>query len=450
MTPHSGFKSTRPPGAGRSDRHEKEHPTDGQEGCTCGLQGDEGSQILGRGEVGRGECAGASSAAQTAEEVVAPDGARWVSGVLRRSSPIISYALGRGKGTVVGFTKSILDDVRKQIAPDDVALKKARERRDAIMSAAKKFRGARDWFASGSIGHGTANCPIHERDKGLDADCGVVLDRRFHVTIGPDSSVGEGPSDVVEEMKKHLLDELKPLYLSVTIETTKRALLIRFYTPLVTGEDPTVDLVVGLERKEKPGLWIPNTKAGRWDASDPQKHTELLTIDPKYLRVTRARAIRLAKAENKKNTFVPLSSFNLEAFGLMFVNDTMNEVEALLALWSMGAKDLENRLTPDPAKVSAAIKVADRDRAVGRLARAASKLESALEHDDEEQLVREALHDLWPEFVAEQPGADTKARLVARIRAQKSLSFGPAGLTSFASSGVEFTKRPRSYGEGGC
>ena len=190
------------------------------------------------------------------------------------------------------------------------------------MRAAKKFRGARDWFASGSIGHGTANCPIHERDKGLDADCGVVLDRQFHATIGPDSSVGEGPSDVVEEMRKHLLDELKPLYPSVTIETTKRALLIRFHAPLVTGEDPTADLVVGLDRKEKPGLWIPNTKAGRWDASDPQRHTELLTVDPKRLRVTRARAIRLAKAENKKNTFVPLSSFNLEAFGRLLATSS--------------------------------------------------------------------------------------------------------------------------------
>jgi len=86
----------------------------------------------------------------------------------------------------------------------------------------------------------------------------------------------------------------------------------------------------------------------------------------------------------------------------------------------------------------------------GRLARAASKLESGLEHDDDEQLVREALHDLWPEFVAEQPETDTKARLVASMKAQKNLSFGAAGLTSFASSGVELTKHPRSYGEGGC
>jgi hypothetical protein len=347
----------------------------------------------------------------------------------------------------MGFTREILDDVRSQIAPDDAVLKETRARRDAAMKAGRSFRGARDSFASGSIGHGTANCPIHERDKGLDADCGVVLNRRVHQTIGPDSSEGEGPADVVEEMRKHVLKELSNQYPKVSIETMKRALLIRFRSPLVTGEDPTADLVVGLERKDAPGLWIPNTSASRWDPSDPQKHTELLTGEPKKLRVVRARAIRLAKAENKKNTYVPLSSFNLEVFGLMFVDDTMNEVEALLALWSNGAEDLRARLTPDPVKVSAQIKVPDRDRAVGRLTAAARSLESALVNDEDEQVVRQALHKLWPDFVAERSGGGTTARIVARLREQKSLSFGKCGLTSVTGSGVELTKHPRSYGD---
>jgi hypothetical protein len=74
---------------------------------------------------------------------------------------------------------------------------------------------------------------------------------------------------------------------------------MEFNVPLPNGEDPTVDLVAGLERKEKPGLWIPNLEKDRWDPSDPEEHTRLLTAELKSLRVTRARASRLAKAANK-------------------------------------------------------------------------------------------------------------------------------------------------------
>ena len=40
--------------------------------------------------------------------------------------------------------------------------------------------------------------------------------------------------------------------------------------------------------------------------------------------MTRARAIRLAKAENKRTAVAPLCSFNLEAFALTFVDRGMN------------------------------------------------------------------------------------------------------------------------------
>ena len=71
--------------------------------------------------------------------------------------------------------------------------------------------------------------------------------------------------------------------------------------------------------------------------------------DPKALRVTRAGAIRLAKAENKRTAVPPLCSFYLEAFTLMFVERGMDQASALLALWEEGARDLRRRLTPDPA-----------------------------------------------------------------------------------------------------
>jgi hypothetical protein len=57
----------------------------------------------------------------------------------------------------------------------------------------------------------------------------------------------------------------------VKFRITKRAILISVDEPLPGGEDPTVDLVVGLERVNKPGLWIPNTEAEDWDPSDPRR-----------------------------------------------------------------------------------------------------------------------------------------------------------------------------------
>jgi hypothetical protein len=49
-----------------------------------------------------------------------------------------------------------------------------------------------------SPAHATANCPTHERDTGLDADCGVKLDRRSHPigeTVGA-GQVAAGRSEV--------------------------------------------------------------------------------------------------------------------------------------------------------------------------------------------------------------------------------------------------------------
>ena len=120
----------------------------------------------------------------------------------------------------------------------------------------------------------------------------MVLDRRSHPTLGPDSEDQEGPGPIVEAMRNHLRRELRQEYPEVKFRITKRAILITFGEPLPSGEDPTVDLVVGLERVSKPGLWIPNTETEAWDPSDPEEHTRLLTSrwDPKALRVTQGAA----------------------------------------------------------------------------------------------------------------------------------------------------------------
>ncbi len=344
----------------------------------------------------------------------------------------------------MGNTDDFLNDIRAQLAPDDAVLKEARERRDTVRAAALSFRGAGRSFASGSLAHGTANCPIHLRDKGLDADGGIVLNRTFYPNLGPDSAAGQGPNDIVNAVRDHIGPRVRETYPKAKLSITKRAIYITIGEPLPSGEDPTVDLVVGLERREAEGLWIPNTEQRRWDASDPEQHTTLLTADPKSLRVTRARAVRLAKAENKRAGIPPLCSFNLEAFGLMFVQAGTGQARALLAMWDRGAADLARRLTPDPAGVSGPIKVADRDRALRRLRNAADRLASALDRDDDPDWVREQLQGLWPEFVASSRSSISKARAIEGARHRTGLKVSTSGLLSTTSG--QSLKNPRSFG----
>jgi hypothetical protein len=366
--------------------------------------------------------------------------------VSRKTQKFGREAESRRRGQM-SYTREVLDDVRAQLAPEDTVIKEARERRDASKAAGESFPGALRSYNSGSLAHGTANCPVHQRDKGLDADCGVVLDRRAYPTLGPDVFGGEGPVEIVEEMRLHVLGELRRDYPKVEAETTKRAILLTFHEPFRDGEDPTVDLVVGLTRRDAPGLWIPNTERDTWDPSDPEKHTELLTSGGRELRRSRAHAIRLAKAENKRTSPAPLCSFNVEAFGWMFVEAGESDPEALLALWRRGADDLSQRFTPDPAGVSAPIKVEDMQLAVDRLSEAADRLERALARDWDTQYVREQLQPLWPDFInITGDQAATKARLAAAIKSKSNVAVTTTGaLTTGA--GLRL-KQSRSYGNG--
>lgn len=348
------------------------------------------------------------------------------------------------------YTLEMLNLIRSQIAPDDVALKEARERRDATREAAEKFGSTNRSFMSGSLAHRTANCPIHHRDAGLDADCGIVLNRRAYPHLGPDSVSQVGPVDVVNQIARHLENSLMPAYPKLKVKVTKRAILLTFNEPLPAGEDPTVDIVVGLDRVGQSGLWIPNTEANRWDPSHPEKHTELLTAEPASLRLVRQHAIRLAKAENKRIAKPLLCSFNVEALGWMFVTPGMNDAHALLALWRDGADDLERRLTPDPAGVSSPIKVEDRAKAVDKLRYAAEHLQSALDHDDDAEWVRRALAPLFPEFVPPALNAMSTAQVVEASRnpAAKStqLTFGLGGVLGVAGAATVNTS-VRSFGD---
>jgi hypothetical protein len=80
------------------------------------------------------------------------------------------------------------------------------------------------------------------------ADCAVKLDCRSHPTLGPDSPENDGPTRVVEEVGDHLRPKFSPSAPKRPRRSRRAPILIKFNAPLLTGEDPTVDLIVGLRR----------------------------------------------------------------------------------------------------------------------------------------------------------------------------------------------------------
>lgn len=82
----------------------------------------------------------------------------------------------------------VLSSPRASSAAKSAAARGCPRRRSGSDSdAAETFGSVNCTFASGSPAHRTANCPVHRRDVGLDADYGVVLDRRAYPILGPDS-----------------------------------------------------------------------------------------------------------------------------------------------------------------------------------------------------------------------------------------------------------------------
>ncbi len=331
----------------------------------------------------------------------------------------------------------MLDEIRAEIAPSDDVLSAARQRRDRVLSIARRFPGTLRTYVSGSIAHGTAN-------EDTDADCGVVLDRRAYPDLGPDGD-DAGPREVVERVRT-LLRQSMGTDEGVAYRLTKRAIKVTFSNS-VHGQNPSVDLIVALTRLDEPGLWIPNLESGGWDASHPEKHTELFSSGRQELRRVRAQATRLAKAWNKQFADPAFCSFNLEVFAWHAVTAAVSLGEALHMLFAYGASDLSTRNTHDPAGVSRPIRtLIDRDQAVTRIRRAAALMEQALEADDEEE-IREALAKLFPDYVPAPGAPASKAKLVDALRrANAGLTFGAGGL-HLGGTGKPL-KPTRAYGDG--
>jgi len=322
-----------------------------------------------------------------------------------------------------------IDDVRRQVAPSDETLNAARARRQEVLGHAVEFEGALRSYASGSTAHLTAN-------DDTDADCGVVLDRRVYPKLGPDGG-GEGPNDVVEAMRAYLRTRLQPYHSRIAFRVTRRAIQIVYDEPLVGGTDPTVDLIVALTRKAG-ALWIPNKARDGWDASDPEKHTELLLGGGTALRQTRTRTVRVAKAWNKQYVEPGLCSFNIEALALSALETPGPLAEALFRFFDYSAADLAERLTPDPAGVSGPIKLPiDRSVVVERLRKGAALVQQALDADeaDDSIAVQTAMADLFWKHISPPAGATSKAAFAnalrtgnGQTRVASALSLGGAGL----------------------
>ena len=342
----------------------------------------------------------------------------------------------------MGHTNKILDDVRTQLAPADETLEAARARRDEVLDAARKFEGALRTYSSGSIAHFTAN-------SDTDADCGVVLDRRVYPALGPDGE-GEGPDDVVGKMRDFVRDAIKSAHPDASFSVTKRAIKIEFHEPL-NGEsdapDPSVDLIVALTRKDG-ALWIPNRHKDDWDASDPERHTKLLTDPPADVARVRRRTVRLVKGWNGQFSSPGLCSFNIEALALECISKVMSIGEAVTAWFEYAANEIRKGNTKDPAGVSPAIKLpanVGRDVVVSRLEKAAKHMRTSLDNDDDEATVLEELSKVFWEYVESE-----KSAMAAALRGGNA-GFNRAGqiaAVSAAASSIRPLKTTRSFGDG--
>jgi hypothetical protein len=308
-------------------------------------------------------------------------------------------------------------------------------RGEKVRKAAERFTGALRSFPSGSLAHRTVNNPVS------DGDAGVVLDRRVWFMLGPDGG-GDGPHAVMRQLAQFVCDELRADYPKITYELTKRAILFEFHEPM-DDEDPSVDLVVCLTRRDEPGFWIPNRDRGRWDPSDPETHMQLMTAPPADLRRHRARVIRLAKAAiGNDGEQVVLCSWNISAFALDDITATGALSESLAEFFAAMAVRIHEGPTLDPAGVSAPIKLPDgisREKAVARLVVFAEKMLEALEHRHDHARALAALAEVFPAQLAEAPRS-SKSRLADELRRGNS---GPAVAGAFGSAG----KTTRSYGD---
>ncbi|GAA3346628.1 hypothetical protein GCM10020358_58350 [Amorphoplanes nipponensis] len=335
----------------------------------------------------------------------------------------------------MGHTNDQLSAVRAQIDADDGPLKEARARLELVRDIVEGFYGALRSYRSGSLAHHTMIDPV------TDGDGGLVLDRRCYPGLGPEGG-GEPPTEVCDQLCALLGPEVRRTYPNARCGTSKRGPKLTFGAP-IDGQDPTVDMVVALTRRDGDGLWIPNLHTNRWEASHPEGHVTLFNAGPAALRQTRRAVIRLAKAWNKQYTQPGMSSFHLSTLALEFVQPGVGVARALHTLFDRAATRIERgQATPDPAGVSAPLKLLlDRATVATRLRRAADALGDALARDDDPVAVQAALHRVFWKYV-DDPHDNRLAQAAAVLRPRQPVSTTALGITGPAA----MVATTRAYG----
>ena len=332
-------------------------------------------------------------------------------------------------------TSNVLDEVRAQIDADPEALAEARERLKLVRNAAEKLRGSLRSYRSGSLTVHTMLDPVN------DGDGGIVLDRRSFPKLGPEGD-NEPPKDVADDLQGLIGPIIRETYPNARIRMSKRGPLVEFHAPLDNGQDPTVDLVIALTRREGDGLWIPNLDTNNWEPSDPECHARLLnTANTSHLSIRR-KVIRLAKAWNNQFSKPAVSSFTLSVWALEFVEEGMGVAKGLFALFDGAATKVENgEATEDPAGVSDPLKYNLTDSRVASMLRsAADSLQDALDAGDDESAVRAALSGMYWDYL-ESPTRElaAAAAVIDRTPTVAATTVGVVGLGATINPG-------RSYG----
>jgi hypothetical protein len=323
-------------------------------------------------------------------------------------------------------TADMLSAVRTQIDAHDAPLKEARTRLQLVRDLAEDFPGALRTYSSGSLAHHTINHPV------TDGDGGLVLDRRCYPKLGPEGG-GETPAEVTAELCRLLGPGVREQYPKARCGTSKRGPKVSFGAP-VDEQDPTVDLVVALTRRAGCGLWIPNLEKNRWEPSDPEGHVALFNADPASLRQLRRKVIRLLKAWNKQYDKPGMSSFHLSVLAWEFVTAGLGVPAALHTVLDKAVARVGCSVaTPDPAGVSAPLKLLlDGPVVARRLRSAASALAEAIAHDDDEHAVHAALHKVYWKYIPD-PASGGLSSAIDALRTGRPVSTTTLGLGGAAS-----------------
>jgi hypothetical protein len=260
----------------------------------------------------------------------------------------------------------VITEVLREIMVPAPHLTEAKRRRGVVCDLAMGHAAARGRWFSGSIAHGTHNAPLD------DADCGVMIDRRFKEfrDYGPDAGAGgQGPEAFVQSFAGFIEPLLAAQgYPRATIDLSgNRAIKIEFNEPVDLDElgivDPFVDLIIGLERQNGPGVWIPNRRRRGWDPAHPERHTQLMTSGKRELIVHRAHVIRLQKRAIKRDGLQTgsdvMCSWNVSALALANVTERIAIAAAVADALRAASASIASQLTDDPAGVAGPIKLPD-------------------------------------------------------------------------------------------